>query len=47
MEENKIDEVNDIMTLFLDNLTEIAKIHTEYNEKLGEYDSFCKFQNLM
>ena len=45
MEEKKIDEINDIMTLFLDNLTEIAKIHTEYMEKLGvdhEYTKFAK-----
>ena len=45
MKENRIDEINDIMTLFLNNLTEIAKEHTLYKEKLGidhEYTKFAK-----
>ena len=45
MQENKIDEINDIMTLFLNNLTEVAKEHTLFKEKLGidhEYTKFAK-----
>ena len=45
MQENKIDEINDIMTMFLNNLTEVAKEHTTFKEKLGidhEYTKFAK-----
>lgn len=38
----KVDEINDIMTTFLDNLVEVAKIHTEYKEKLGEDHEYTK-----
>ncbi|RIA75509.1 hypothetical protein EI71_01403 [Anaeroplasma bactoclasticum] len=45
MENNRIDEINDIMTLFLNNLTEVAKEHTLFKEQLGidhEYTKFAK-----
>jgi len=37
-----VDEINDIMTGFLDNLVEIAKIHTEFKEALGEEHEYTK-----
>lgn len=40
-----IDEINDIMTVFLDNLVSIAKIHTDYKEKLGEKHEYTKLAN--
>ena len=38
----RIDEINDLMTIFLDNLVEIAKIHTEFKEELGESHEYTK-----
>lgn len=45
--ENKenIDEINDLMTIFLDNLVNIAKIHTLYKEELGEEHEYTKLAN--
>ena len=37
-----IDDINDIMTKFLDNLVNMAKIHTEYKEKLGDCHEYTK-----
>ena len=42
--ENKenVDLINDLMTIFLDNLVKIAKIHTTFNEELGELHEYTK-----
>ncbi len=37
-----VDQINDIMTGFLDNLVEIAKIHTEFKEALGDEHEYTK-----
>ena len=42
-----IDDINDIMTKFLDNLVNMAKIHTEYKEKLGDYHEYTKLAKLL
>ena len=41
----RIDEINDLMTIFLDNLVEIAKIHTTFKDKLGECHEYTKLAN--
>lgn len=41
----KVDEINDIMTEFLDNLVNVAKIHTEFKEALGEEHEYTKLAN--
>lgn len=40
-----VDEINDLMTEFLDNLVKIAKIHTEFKEVLGEEHEYTKLAN--
>ena len=40
-----IDDINDIMTKFLDNLVSIAKIHTEYKDRLGQDHEYTKLAN--
>lgn len=47
MEDINIDEINDIMTEFLENVVKVAKIHTDYKEKLGENHEYTVFSCTM